>query len=386
MLLKGMSYVLAESFTASDGDKVTRKSTNKWTTGRDLRSRISAELGIPAGSMRVLLVEAPGVQGNDTSAAQCGTPIPVCNSAPLALWKLDAEGACVKVFRKQRGGKKPGKGWHKLKSGRTCTMSIAGSIVRDTVFSRAEQFYTVAGESWVLTLLRLCDVLQQDALVLCSAGSTVLRRELLTLGWSIADTGCARKGQRKLFLACEEDDPMAANDASEEDRPAPPPVAAGGAPPKDVLPTPAMLPLPAGSSDAGLVVVIHGHLLRETASLAKAVCALREPGQPALPVLHLVASQTELLLETEELRASVASKLSSGQLMKAVEVPGQPRAPESATLLSEDLPAVGEVALFGLRAPALGLVMRLRDRFGCVVPEMPRSLLEALLGTEERGQ
>jgi len=147
------------------------------TTGQYLYERISAEVGVPVGAMRILFHDVKRVVPTD-----CPSPpsTPICKGAVLAHWRLESpsvkQGARIEVVAKQRGGKKPGNGWFKSASGRTCTMNIASAIARDTVFARAIQFCTSVMDGPCLDkVLRLCDVLDQDAVVLCGGGTALYR-------------------------------------------------------------------------------------------------------------------------------------------------------------------------------------------------------------------
>merc|ERR1711908_34853 len=71
---------------------------------------------------------------------------------------------------------------------------------------------------------------------------------------------------------------------------------------KDELPTPATIPMPSGVSEAGVIIVLGGHLLRETASLTSVICAVHGTcrDRSPVPMFHLVTDTRQILLDNEE--------------------------------------------------------------------------------------
>jgi len=420
-------------------------------TGRDLRALIEARTGRDARQMR-LVVHGMQKVAEDVDREHPG-PAPPChgkkrtavisNSAVLAAWDLETKGVTLEVQKKQRGGKKPGNGWHAKRShGRTYPMSIAGAIARDTTFSRVEQYALVVEDGDCLaSLAGLCTILGKDAIVMCGAGTKILESEAKARGWgsfptSVQGAPCLRLGDRRFFMLAEEDareqrpltiftkgrggsvgprvEAAAADQPSEdEDSAEEPPRAAGrlgskggGKGTKPEAPenweTPATIVPPAEAAEAGVIIVLDGHLLRETASLSKVIWTLSGRARPApLPVFHLATNIRQVMLETEEQLQLVAAGLSAdGRVGSAIDLPGQPILPKDASLLpatvaqnegglqetaaAATLPEAAElpaVVRFKLRLPSLGLVTRLRDRFACPISEV---LFEAIRPLLER--
>jgi hypothetical protein len=149
--------------------------------------------------------------------------------------------------------------------------------------------------------------------------------------------------------------------------------------------------VPAEAHGARLVVVYDA--LRETATLAKLLRALRPWGgaHGGLEVFHLVTDTMSTLVETEAERHEVDRLLTEeGQLQEDLELQDQ-RLPAGAVLMSgppaadtgEVLPRVLD---FRLKVPALGFVVRLRQRFGCVVPEVFYGALRSLCEAAGKGE
>jgi len=136
--------------------------------------------------------------------------------------------------------------------------------------------------------------------------------------------------------------------------------------------------------------VLNGHLLQETASVAKAIWSVARPGRSGLPVFHLVSPQVELFLEDERRRTALLSKLRQGEsessLREAIEWPSFPRLPAGPSLIGNFPLATPAVARFQMRTLALGLVVRLRERYGNSVVDLPYNILEELLEMRTRVQ
>merc|ERR1712087_356875 len=95
-------------------------------------------------------------------------------------------------------------------------------------------------------------------------------------------------------------------------------------------------------------------------------------------VFHLVSDLRTLLLDSPEVLQEVSSMLAEdGKSVKQdLEIPGKPRIPNGAKLVSQcdgkdpfqlELPYVAQ---FRLRSVGLGLVVRLRQRFGLRVTDI----------------
>jgi len=159
---------------------------------------------------------------------------------------------------------------------------------------------------------------------------------------------------------------------------------------KDELPVPATIAVPPEAAGAGLIIVINGHLLRETASLSSiisAVCGTDCSSMP-VPVFHLATDTRQVMLETTEQLSAVNAALSAdGRANTTVELQDQPGVPAGAVLLSGEgaspaLPQASElpaIVNFKLRVPSLGLITRLRDRYGCTISEVFYSALRSVV-------
>merc|ERR1712178_181278 len=162
---------------------------------------------------------------------------------------------------------------------------------------------------------------------------------------------------------------------------------------KDELPTPATMPMPSGVSEAGIIVVLSGHLLRETASLTSVICAVHGACRDRAPVptFHLVSDIRQILLDKEEELDAVAAAFSAdGSANTAVELEGQACVPPGAALLTEGsgsaLPEVNQlpaIVNFKLRMPSLGLITKLRDRYCCTISEVFHGVLQSLLSNTQ---
>jgi len=344
-------------------------------------------------------------------------------------------------------------------------MCIAGAIVRDTVFSKVEQYLTVVEDSSCLdAMASLCQTLNENGVVVCGGGIKgleIIQREAVKRGWQAESGGHEGTvrisiGSHKLWLLAEVDAPdckpltlhyVETDDPDEEEFPVPMP---GGYPgeraltptslrvrraaaelehhrtagfmidgdnggqggkgkggkggkggkrgqveaqPKDELPVAATIALPPEMAEAGLIFVTNGHLLRETASLSSVICRVCGRGRSIAPVpmFHLVTDIRQVLLETEDqLRAVAAALASDGRMNTTVELPEQSCVPSGAVLLAEgmlqgssqvlpDAAQLPAILNFKLRMTALGLITRLRDRYGCTISEIFYNILSSLL-------
>lgn len=247
---------------------------------------------------------------------------------PLADWHLDdSEQGVVEVKKKQRAGKKqPGNGWFK-KRGRTCTMNIAGAIVKQMVFSKADQYCVKVEEQRIFeTIMKLCEHFQADATVLAAADAEELPDSAKAQGFAVeadADLGVTKlvSAQRRLTLLSERDDPDFSTDMLQAEQD----------PEQDQLPQlPAILHVPTEAVGNKLIFVLGGDVLRETGSLTKVIRSLHRPSDEPLTVFHLTTSHRHKL---------------------------------------------------GL--PCLGFVVRMRDRFGCDIPQLPNALLDRILSLHD---
>lgn len=438
----------------------------RFATGRTLRTLIASETGLDGRKMRLVAKRvrrfARPMQGEPEDA-------PLSNGAVLAVWALEEPGVVLEVQRKRRGGKKPGNGWHQVRGfGRTYSMCIAGAIVRETVFSKVEQYFTVVERGSCLELMAtLCSALEKDAVVICGGGVDILRHEASSKGWdtevcSQSGAVCISLASQRLHLIAETDScqkqptTIYYDEDAEEDASLPVPMpergvdhsvlqarrdaaamvhraawadATSGLPPmwdtarereefdggkaagkggkggkgapsgkggqsglavSAELPVEAQISIPPGAAGAGLIFVIDGHFVRETASISTTICEVCGAGRrPPMPLVHLVTDIRQVKLETEEALRQVAANISAdGRMNTTVELENQPCVPVGSTLshaASEDSPQLPQVAdlpaivSFKLRVPSLGLVTRLRDRFGCRVSEVLFGVLSALL-------
>lgn len=422
------------------------RSSDDVVSGAHLRSLIAAETNLDARKMRLILRQTSdckeqlsqklALEALDTWPNQnCEHLRLVSKNATVTKWELESPDIVVEVGKKERGGRKPGNGWHAIRShGRTYQMSIAGAIVRETVFSKVEQYFTVVDDGSVPDwLLRLCITSTKDATVLCGGGHLVLKQEAIKCGWEVVNTSenmvKLSRGSCKLLLLAEVDAPTSKTSTmfyedEEPDLPIPVPAGAcrlggglaekdGGkgcgkgkgkgdgimAGSRDEVPVPATVDVPWEVSETGLIVVLDGHLLRETASLSQVicgVCASNGRNDSPTPLFHVATSVRRVLIETEEQLQSISAALSTeGRTNTAIELLGQPSVPSGAVLMQKevmnssfDLPCVSElpcVLSFKLRLPSLGLVTRIRDRFGCRIYELFNDILRSLLDESAPG-
>merc|ERR1719379_1234926 len=105
-------------------------------TGRHLREQIAREIGGDPRQMRLLL-HRELEDGEAVPGAALG------DHAMLAAHRLGEVGE-LEVLRKRRGGKRPGRGWHKNPPGKlTYSTGIAAAVVRESVFAHVAQYHTV---------------------------------------------------------------------------------------------------------------------------------------------------------------------------------------------------------------------------------------------------
>jgi hypothetical protein len=307
-------------------------------------------------------------------------------------------------------------------------MSIAGAITREMVFSKVQQYFTVVEDGDVLDcVIRLCDVLAKDATVICGGGHQVFKQQAIDRGWEVTEDtskGTMRvdHGSRKLLLLTEVDaiEPKMATsyyEVEEPDLPVPvpegvlrlqnQPTAKGSGKggkggkgsgtmngSKDELPVPATISVPVEVAETGVIIVLDGHLLRETASLSQIIFEMRRnsvKNDEPTPLFHLATEVKHVLVETAEQLQDISGSLSmEGRANTAIELLGQPSVPSGAVLMKNEvttnsllsLPCVSQlpcVLSFRLRMPSLGLVTRIRDRFGCSVYEIFYDVLRNLL-------
>merc|ERR1712187_296238 len=118
----------------------------------------------------------------------------------------------------------------------------------------------------------------------------------------------------------------------------------------------------------GVPLVIVYDALRETSSLASALMAAQRPGCRAgagVTVFHLVSACQSAFIETQEQQQEILNSLNeNGQVINALEIHDQHipigATPVQSTLTTHEFPVVVD---YRLRAPTLGLVVRLRQRF-----------------------
>jgi hypothetical protein len=137
------------------------------------------------------------------------------------------------------------------------------------------------------------------------------------------------------------------------------------------------------------LIVVYDGAVQACASLSKVICSIRCPGTD-LQVLHLAGYERSVFVQTHEERLEIEKQLGEDlRLCSDLELAGQQRVPKAATLVSTasssnaraclmdaELPTVFD---FRLRQASLGLVMRLRQRFGCCIPEVFYDPLCAIL-------
>jgi len=356
------------------------------------------------------------------------------NTALLSLWPIDKPDVVIEVQKKQRGGKNlktPGNGFHKTKRGKTYAMSIAGTIAHDTVFSKARQYCTVVTDNQRMeTLLGYMEVTGKDAVVLCAGGTQSLRHRLLLHGAVPDGQAWLKVGARRLALVAEvvteapalldvgtwmtqrmtqhddstDDLDGDSQDSEDEHRGKGKGKGRGKGQGKGRGKGQGMGPGEAAiegdeqqlytvdvPSDVGgtELIVVYDGAVQECASLAKVIWSVHCPNID-LEVLHLASYERSVFVETHEARREIESQLGEDlRLCGELKFPGQQSVPRAAkfvptsssseahsTLLDVELPAVLD---FRLRMASLGLVMRLRQRFGCSIPEVFYDPLCAIL-------
>merc|ERR1719443_12374 len=146
--------------------------------------------------------------------------------------------------------------------------------------------------------------------------------------------------------------------------------------------------VPLELAGTGLIVVYDG-AVQECSSLSKVIWSLHRPGMN-LQVLHLASYERSIFVETQEMRLEIEKQLEEDlRLCGELQFSGQQPVPRAAALVSTSPPAEARAALldaqlptvlhFKLRMASLGLVMRLRQRFGCCIPEVFYESLSAIL-------
>ncbi|CAE7238416.1 unnamed protein product [Symbiodinium natans] len=292
----------------------------KPTLVSDLRAAIAEETGTHPEQLRMVL---RGAKHRDMTKRGL-TDFTLHDTEPLMDWHLDDTEVLVEVKKKQRAGKslhRPGNGWFKIKKGgRTCTMNIAGAIVKQMIFSKANQYSVTVEEPRIFPLImELCDHYCADAVVLAAADADALPAEAEAHGFSVeadGDTGVTKlvSAQRRLTVVSERDDPDFSKDMLQ------------GTEDPDLEKLPAVVHVPEEAVGSKLIFVLGGDVLRETGSLTKVIRSLRHPSGELLTVFHLVTSTRHKL-----------------------------------------------------HLPSLGFVVRMRDRFGCDIPQLPGALLDRVL-------
>merc|ERR1719235_1456003 len=70
----------------------------------------------------------------------------------------------------------------------------------------------------------------------------------------------------------------------------------------DEVPEAAAIAVPPEVAEAGVIFVVDGHLLRETASLSSVIYGMRGSGRSSatVPMFHLVTDRRQILIENEE--------------------------------------------------------------------------------------
>jgi len=445
-----------------------RTSSGKLATGRDLREQIADEAGGDVRQMRLLayipkeekeeesepenenhfesalgpdqvvicvagelrtLNKTPQPKAQKEKSSMFSAS-PICNSALLAFYQLDKAGVVVEVQKKQRGGrKKPGNGFHKRHRGKTYAMSIAGTIVHDTVFSQVKQYCTVVDDNNRLeTLLGYMRLIGKDAVVLCAASTQCLRHQLLAHGAIPDGEVWLKVGAQRLALVAEvemeapsladadiQDDVQdALHENIQDDSDSDSSIGNGkgkgmgkgkgqgkgqgkgkgkgncqdGVTAEGNEQQIYTVEVPQVLLGTELIVVYDG-AVQECASLSKLICSIRCPGKD-LQVLHLASYERSIFVETRDECLEIAQQLGQDlRLCGDVEFHGQQRVPRAAMLVTTlspseafaamhdaELPAVFD---FRLRQAALGLVIRLRQRFECCIPEVFYDPLCAIL-------
>lgn len=323
------------------------------------------------------------------------------NSAPLALWQLH-NGCAPQVLSigwKQRGGKKPGNGWHKARQrgGKTYTMDIGAAIARETTFAGINQYCVAVEDSrHVGVLLGLLELLScRTAVVICAGGSLrSLRHELISAGAQIEEETDSEGSASSLLIRSNrlhlvEERSLPPSQPCEEWT-----SGESNSAPLDSAPLEEFtVDAPQAVKGAGLVVVWGP--LHEAASLARVLWAVRADAAKGscLPqVWHLMLDYVPVLAESEEHRAAVLEALPDGsrKLNKELKLLGCPEAqvvPSGGCLLGpeQDLAITKLPTLlnFGLRNVRRGFVVRLQQRLGLQVPEVSYRALAKILGFAE---
>jgi hypothetical protein len=168
--------------------------------------------------------------------------------------------------------------------------------------------------------------------------------------------------------------------------------------PAEELPAPATVVIPQEAAEVDTIFVLNGILMRETASLASLSQATARSMKDCrcIRLFHLVSRDRQVLVETNEQLQQISSALDSeGNAKSNLELEGQAATiPNGAALVGQDgkdaldaLPTAAQlpaVLTWRTRIPSLGLVIRLRERYGCDVSEILASVLSLLLARESK--
>eukprot|EP00930_Biecheleria_cincta_P042635 TRINITY_DN29330_c0_g1_i1.p1 TRINITY_DN29330_c0_g1~~TRINITY_DN29330_c0_g1_i1.p1 ORF type:complete len:1490 (+),score=285.08 TRINITY_DN29330_c0_g1_i1:210-4472(+) len=370
--------------------------TGNTPTVADFKAYIAQKYGLYQPQLRMITRSVPLSHGDSIEDTT------MKDEMRLDTWNFNAPGALVEVKQKRRAGKKlkqPGNGWHASHSkGRTYPMRIASVIVHDLVFSSVQQYFTVCDHESCLQLIQnLCSLYRKDAVVLCGADPRFLESDAsrfqVVTKRSADGVLQLELGKQTVSLLHEVDDeqnPMEPADAAELQLTEGEELCntLGFAGKNTELPVPAKVDVPEGLG-VDLVFVMDGNLLRETASLSKVLCKLRgsQRRQPQ-QVVHLATDIRRLMVSSEAELSKVSSALEGHRVTSSLEIEGQASIPNGAVFASSTakdasgLPAFGDLPAildFRLRQPSLGFIMRLQDRFGCRLTEIPYQALQAIL-------
>jgi len=417
-------------------------------TGRDLAEWIANKEACDIRRMRLVVIG--GSRSPESDGGGKDTGMPLCKSTLLASCALHTASRVEVHQKRRGGIKPGRGWYKSPPNKMALTLGIVGATVRETVFSGARQFYTQVEDRCRLeTLLGIVQVLGKDVVVLCGSanGAAALRHLLLARGGAATDAKSAsssvRLGRHRLTIVAETREDEAAATAEGQAQ------AGGGmvymfnraenryyalyGAEREAALAPAKVPSRvAGDASnhgslitsswkvdipkeaCGVTLVVVYDALKEAASLSKVLCyLLKTPGGMAgstdgqnivsdiVDVFHLVGCAQSVLVESEEERRELDLRLAEdGQLREELHLHDQ-RVPAGALLeaptaegsvleaddvalsVARALPAVLE---FKLRVPALGFVVRLRQRFGCFVPEVFYGALRSFLDVHGAGE
>jgi len=333
----------------------------------ELAERLAVKLSRDPRQLRLLL------WGGLPGAAGAAMP----HGSLLAAHRLHCAER-VEVHRKQRGGKKPGRGWLKpLPEVRLRDGAVVGAGARHrTALSAVPQAAVHVRGCPAELLLGLAAVLGEDVLVLCGSegAAAALRQQLLQFGCADEGTCSLRSGERRLHLAAETE-----AEASEKE-------GCYRRPGSD-KPLLRCSRLPEGAHLASLVAVYGA--LRDVTTLGKVLWLLRSQGPSAgagVHVLHLVGVES-VVVEKEGERDAVEALLSAdGSLSSRLELHGQ-HVPAGAKLKNGTVSLEGHglpvVLDFYLGPPDRSFLKQLQHRCQCTVPEVPYRALSSLGETSQ---